>query len=59
LPKTRSRQEKKIYETLLLRAQGDSGMVERWISYERRRTPDADEVDLMEAALYRWQRDNR
>jgi hypothetical protein len=59
LPNMRSRQEKKIYEALLIRARGDEGMVERWISYERRRTPEADEADLMEAALYRWQRDNR
>ena len=58
LPNTQSHQEKKLYETLLTRAGGDGAMVERWISYERRRTPDAPEVELMEAALYRWQRDN-
>ncbi|MDX1416260.1 MAG: zinc ribbon domain-containing protein [Candidatus Promineifilaceae bacterium] len=57
-PNLRSQQEKKIYESLLLRARGDEAMVERWISYERQRTPDADNLDLMEAALYRWQRDN-
>lgn len=57
-PNLVSNQEKKLYETLLIRAGGDEAMVERWISYERRRTPDADELDLMEAALYRWQRDN-
>lgn len=57
-PNLRRNQEKKIYETLLIRAGGDEAMVERWISYERQRTPDADEQDLMEAALYRWQRDN-
>lgn len=57
-PNLRSNQEKKIYETLLIRAGGDAALVERWISYERRRSPDADEGDLMEAALYRWQRDN-
>jgi hypothetical protein len=57
-PNLRSSQEKKIYETLLTRAGGDGAMVERWISYERRRTPDAGELEQMEAALYRWQRDN-
>lgn len=58
LPKMRRRKEKELFDTLLIRARGDAAMVERWISYERRRTPDADEVDLMEAALYRWERDN-
>jgi len=58
-PNLQSNQEKKLHQALLLRAQGDHALVERWISYERRRTPDADELELMEAALYRWQRDNR
>ncbi len=57
-PHLRSNQEKKIYNTLLVRAGGDEAMVGRWISYERERTPDSDDLDLMEAALYRWQRDN-
>jgi hypothetical protein len=58
-PKRRSNPERMMYQTLLLRAQGDHGMVERWISYERRRDPEANELQLMQAALYRWQRDNR
>lgn len=58
-PNSQSHQEKKQYAALLLRAQGDGALVERWISYERRRDPDASELQLMEAALYRWQRDNR
>lgn len=57
-PNLHRNKERKIYESLLTRAGGDEAMVERWISYERRRTPEADELDLMEAALYRWQRDN-
>ena len=57
-PNKRSNQEKKLYQTLLTRARGDHAMVERWISYERTRDPDADEYQLMEAALYRWERDN-
>jgi hypothetical protein len=57
-PNLQVNQEKKFYEALLLRANGDHALVERWIAYERRRTPDDDELQLMEAALYRWQRDN-
>ncbi len=59
LPNMQSRKERNLYETLLIRARGDDALVERLISYERQRTPDADEIDLMEAALYRWERDNR
>jgi hypothetical protein len=58
-PNLQSSQEKKMFQALLLRAQGDDALVERWIAYERRRTPDANELQLMEVALYRWQRDNR
>jgi len=58
-PNLQSNQEKKMYQALLLRAQGDHALVERWIAYERRRTPEDDELQLMEAALYRWQRDNQ
>jgi hypothetical protein len=58
-PNSQSSQERKIYQALLLRAHGDDALVERWIVYERRRDPGADDLHLMEAALYRWQRDNR
>lgn len=58
-PRLRVNQENKLYQALLTRAQGDYAMVERWISYERQRNPDAGEVQLMESALYRWKRDNR
>jgi hypothetical protein len=58
-PNMQANQEKKLYQELLNRARGDHALVERWISYERRRDPDADEFVLMESALYRWQRDNR
>jgi uncharacterized membrane protein YvbJ len=58
-PKLQSNQEDKLYQALLQRAGGDYAMVERWIAYERQRDLQADEVQLMEAALYRWQRDNR
>jgi hypothetical protein len=58
-PKLKENQEEKLYQALLIRAQGDYAMVERWISYERKRDPQADEAQLMESALYRWKRDNR
>lgn len=58
-PKRQFNQIERLYQALLTRAQGDYAMVERWISYERRREPDADEIQLMQSALYRWQRDNR
>jgi len=58
-PNLQSNQEKKIYQVLLTRARGDHALVERWISYERMREPKADEFQLMESALYRWERDNR
>jgi hypothetical protein len=58
-PHRQSNQEKKMYQALLLQARGDHALVERWISYERRRDPEADEIQLMQSAYYRWQRDNR
>ncbi len=47
------------YKALLTRARGDAALAERWIAYERSRNPDAGEEQLIEAALYRWERDNR
>ena len=58
-PNLQSNQEKKMYQALLLRARGDEALVERLIAFERRRDQDADELQLMEAAFYRWQRDNQ
>ena len=58
-PNLQSNQEKKMYQALLLRAQGDEALVERLIAFERRRDQEADELQLMEAAFYRWQRDNQ
>lgn len=58
-PETRVGRERELYHDLLLRAGGDRAMVDRWIDYERSRMPDADEIMLMQRALYRWKRDNR
>ena len=51
--------KKELYEDLLWKAQGDEAMIERWIEYERQRSPESDEIELMEDAIYRWERDNR
>jgi len=51
--------EDQLYQDLLLKARWDVALVERWIEYERTRSPRADRVRLMEDAIYRWERDNR
>ena len=56
---TGSRKEKQLYQKLLQRSRGDRQLVERLIEYERRRSPDSSRIDLLQSAIYRWQRDNR
>jgi hypothetical protein len=51
--------EDRLYEDLLQKARWDVALVERWIEYERKRSPRADRGQLMEDAIYRWERDNR
>jgi hypothetical protein len=51
--------EDQLYQDLLLKARWDVALVERWIEYERTRSPRADRVRIMEDAIYRWERDNR
>ena len=58
-PQSRSAREQELYADLLRKARGDASLVERWIAYERRRNPDAEWVELMQDARYRWERDNR
>lgn len=58
-PETRVGRERELYNDLLVRAGGDRAMVQRWIDYERSHMPDADDIMLMQRALYRWKRDNR
>lgn len=48
--------ERDLYKNLLAKARGDEELVERWIGYERHRNPDADRIDHLEAAIYRWER---
>jgi hypothetical protein len=58
-PRMAGPREKELYQELLLRARGDKALVERWVEYERGRNPAAGRLELLEDALYRWQRDNR
>ena len=37
----------------------DESKVERALVFERNRMPNAPEVQLLESAIYRWERDNR
>jgi len=51
--------EKQLYQKLLQRSRGDQKLVERLIEYERRRSPDSNRADLLQSAIYHWNRDNR
>jgi hypothetical protein len=58
-PRQRRSQEKQVYQRLLQKARGDRELVARLIEYERRRSPSADRLKLMEDVLYYWERDSR
>lgn len=58
-PHTDHARKRELYKDLLWKAQGDEAMIERWIEYERLRSPDLTEIELMEDAIFRWERDNR
>lgn len=58
-PSSKAGRPDKNYQALLIRAHGDAALVERWIAYEHSRNPNASKEQLIEAALYRWDRDNR
>jgi hypothetical protein len=58
-PKTRHSMEKQLYRSLLQKARGDEELVERLLEHERHRSPDADRLELLQDAVYRWERDNR
>ncbi len=59
LPRQRHSQEKQVYRRLLYKARGDRELVARLIEHERRRSPGAGRLKLMEAVLYYWERDSR
>jgi hypothetical protein len=58
-PHTDRARKQELYQDLLWKAQGDEAMIERWIEYERKRSPELKEIELMEDAIYRWERDNK
>ncbi|MGM0453245.1 MAG: hypothetical protein ACQERN_08790 [Thermodesulfobacteriota bacterium] len=49
--------QKRLYRRLLKLARGDRDLVERMIENERRRSPAAGREELMQDAIYRWERD--
>ena len=59
LPRRRHSQESQVYQRLLQKARGDRELVARLIEHERRRSPGADRLKLMQDALYYWERDSR
>jgi hypothetical protein len=59
LPRQRHSQEKQVYQRLLQKARGDRELVARLIEHERRRSPGAGRLKLMQAVLYYWERDSR
>jgi len=59
LPRQRHSQEKQVYQRLLQKARGDRELVARLIEHERRRSPGAGKLKLMQDVLYYWERDSR
>lgn len=59
LPGQRHDQEKQVYQRLLHKAHGDKELVARLIEHERRRSPGADRLKLLQDVLYYWERDSR
>lgn len=44
---------------LLLKVLGDQAKAKRLIAFERQKTPTSSEAELVQAAIDRWERDNR
>ncbi|MEM9217915.1 MAG: zinc ribbon domain-containing protein [Cyanobacteria bacterium P01_F01_bin.150] len=51
--------ERQAYEQLVRRAAGDRSMANRLIDFERQRSPNATRLQLIQDALFRWDRDRR
>jgi hypothetical protein len=51
--------EKQLYQQLLSRSGGDRKLAERLVELERQRHPDANRLQLLQNAIYRWDRDRR
>jgi hypothetical protein len=48
-----------LYQDLLSRVQGDHGIIERLVAFEKGMAPNAKRAILLRNALERWERDNR
>lgn len=48
-----------LRRNLLLKALGNESVVDRLIAFERRRNPFASQVECIQAAITRWENDNR
>ncbi|MEM7331646.1 MAG: zinc ribbon domain-containing protein [Chloroflexota bacterium] len=57
-PDSSAKREKALYQDLLSKARGDAALVQRWLDYEKSKNPDSTQLELMEDALIRWERDN-
>jgi hypothetical protein len=49
--------ERKLYRQLVRRASGDRDLANRLLEYERQRAPTANRLQLLQNAIYRWDRD--
>jgi ABC-type nickel/cobalt efflux system permease component RcnA len=49
--------ERKLYQQLVDRTRGDRNLAQKLIAYERQRTPTANRLQLLQNAIYRWDRD--
>jgi hypothetical protein len=48
-----------LRQNLRLKFMHDEAKIDRAVSYERERNPGGTEEELMRAAIYRWERDNK
>jgi ribosomal protein L32 len=49
--------ERKLYQQLVNRTRGDRAQAQRLVDYEKRRAPEANRLQLLQNAIYRWDRD--
>jgi hypothetical protein len=49
--------ERKLYQQLVNRTRGDREQAQRLFEYEKRRTPESNRLQLLQNAIYRWDRD--
>jgi hypothetical protein len=56
---TSLRSEDNLYQILLAKTRKDIELADRFIEFERKRTPNASREELIRNAIVRWERDNR